>query len=170
VQSTTIAITSVVARSAPERQVLTRLALHREGNSSIVRKQAPRHSRLFICVAGSQKPIHAARSLPPPPGALGADSLGLDEPGDRAILVPVDPPVENCSGSCGKGGAIWGSSCLGGRLSEGPVEGVIVGKGNGPVLPIITLELLAGPLPRPDPELGGDRLGDPGIAVAAEPE
>ena len=57
------------------------------------------------------------------------------EPGDRAsVLADVEPPVENCSGSCGNGGAIWGSSCIGGRLSEGPLDEVSGVSGAGPVL------------------------------------
>ena len=55
-----------------------------------------------MCVAAYQKPMQSARDLPPPPGALGACSLGLldAEPGDNArLLVPVEPPVENCVGS-----------------------------------------------------------------------
>jgi hypothetical protein len=62
-----------------------------------------------MCVAASQNPMQSAKVLPPPPGALGADSLGLraEVPGDRAKLPePVEPPVENCVGSCGESGAI----------------------------------------------------------------
>jgi len=55
--------------------------------------------------------MQSARDLPPPPGALGADSLGLglpeEEPGESArLLAPVEPPVANCVGSCGESGAI----------------------------------------------------------------
>ncbi len=70
--------------------------------------------------------------MPPPPGVLG-DPVA---PGDNAsVFTPDDPPVANCSGSCGKGGAICGSSCMGGRLSDGPVEGVSGVKGADPELP-----------------------------------
>jgi hypothetical protein len=79
-----------------------------------------------MCVAGSQKPMQAAMPLPPPPGVLGVDPL--EEPGDR--LIPLDPPVANWSGSCGRDGAIvCGSSCLGGSPSDGPVDGVSGVKG-----------------------------------------
>ena len=60
------------------------------GNSCIERLQAARHSTLLMCVAASQKPMQSASALPPPPGLLGADWLGLplpDEvPGERARL------------------------------------------------------------------------------------
>jgi hypothetical protein len=73
------------------------------GNSAIERLQAARHSDLLICVPASQKPIQAASDRPPPPGLLGADSLGLPEAvaGDRARLGDEPPPVANwvCSGS-----------------------------------------------------------------------
>jgi hypothetical protein len=74
--------------------------------------QAARHSVLVMCVAASQNPMQSAKVLPPPPGALGADWLGLPDelPGDRAKLPePVVPPVENCVGSCGESGAIAGA-------------------------------------------------------------
>src|SRR5262245_65698865 len=68
-----------------------------------------------MCVAGSQKSIQACSVLPPPPGVLGADSLG--EPGDSARLLFVVPPVASWVGSwgvgvamaagCGACGAIW---------------------------------------------------------------
>jgi hypothetical protein len=64
--------------------------------------QAARHSALLMCVAASQKPMHSASDLPPPPGLLGADSLGLplpDEvPGERARLGEPPPPVANWLG------------------------------------------------------------------------
>jgi hypothetical protein len=56
--------------------------------------------------------MQSAIDLPPPPGALGADSLGLadEAPGDSAkLLAPVDPPEENCVDSCGESGAIAGA-------------------------------------------------------------
>src|SRR5262245_42845653 len=72
------------------------------GNSFIERLQAARHSTLLMCVAASQKPMQSASDLPPPPGALGADSLGLpvpDEvPGVRARLGEEPPPVANWLG------------------------------------------------------------------------
>jgi hypothetical protein len=64
--------------------------------------QAARHSALLMCVAASQKPMQSASDLPPPPGLLGADWLGLplpDEvPGERARLGEPPPPVANWLG------------------------------------------------------------------------
>ena len=42
----------------------------------MVRAQAAFHSALLMCVSRSQNPMQSASDLPPPPGALGADSLG----------------------------------------------------------------------------------------------
>ena len=78
----------------------------------MVRLHAARHSDFDMCVALSQKPMHAASVLPPPPGALGDCSLGLGcvLPGDSARLPEaVPPPVANCEGSCGDSGAIAGA-------------------------------------------------------------
>ena len=108
-----------------------------------MRKHDARHSRLLMCVADSQKPMQSTSRLPPPPGVLGAVSLGLDEPGERARVLTVDPPVANCVGSCGESGAMSGSSCLGGRLSEGPVDGVSGVNGRGPLKPTPTLVVLS---------------------------
>ena len=61
-----------------------------------------------MCVAGSQKFIQACSDLPPPPGVLGADSLG--EPGDSARLLFVGvPPVANWVDSWGERGATVGA-------------------------------------------------------------
>jgi hypothetical protein len=73
------------------------------GNSFIERLQAARHSTLVMCVAASQKPTQSASALPPPPGLLGADWLGLPFPdevsGERARLgEPPPPPVANWLG------------------------------------------------------------------------
>ena len=73
------------------------------GNSCIERLQAARHSTLLMCVAASQKPMQSASDLPPPPGLLGADWLGLPFPdevsGERARLgEPPPPPVANWLG------------------------------------------------------------------------
>jgi len=67
------------------------------GNSAIERLQEARHSGLLICVAASQKPMQASSDLPPPPGLLGVDSLGLleDVPGDSARFGAEPPPVAN---------------------------------------------------------------------------
>jgi hypothetical protein len=67
------------------------------GNSCIERLHAARHSTLLMCVAASQKPIQSASALPPPPGLLGADSLGL-LPGESARFGEEPPPVANWLG------------------------------------------------------------------------
>ena len=95
-----------------------------------MRWQATRHSALVICVSRSQKPMQSARLLPPPPGTLGAVSLGL--PGDNARpLPPPDcaaggtPPLENWVESCGDSGAIPGTCGAGVAKAPGvEVEGV----------------------------------------------
>src|SRR5262249_48054419 len=70
-----------------------------------------------MCVAGSQKSIQACSVLPPPPGALGADSLG--EPGDSARLPVVVPPVANAVGSWGERGAMTGACGAGWAICDG---------------------------------------------------
>src|SRR5581483_8324849 len=104
------------------------------GNSCMVRSQAPRHSIFVMCVAGSQKAMQSARDLPPPPGVLGADSLGLGEPGDKARLLDGGlPPVENCVSSCGESGAMGGAcgagaaSVVGASVAGGGVAGAAGG-------------------------------------------
>jgi hypothetical protein len=67
------------ARVAARRPAWLRYHLT-SGNSRIERLQAARHSTLLMCVPASQKPMQSASDLPPPPGLLGADSLGLPLP------------------------------------------------------------------------------------------
>src|SRR5436190_24233309 len=88
----------------------------------MVRTQAAFHSDLLMCVSRSQNPMQSASDLPPPPGALGADSLGLtgeEGPGDSARLGCTTPPVENCVGSCGDSGAMGASSGVGAAMADG---------------------------------------------------
>ena len=90
----------------------------------MVRAQAAFHSTLLMCVSRSQNPIQSASDLPPPPGALGADSLGLgaeEALGDSARLGCVTPPVANCVGSCGERGAMGASSGSGAAIADGGV-------------------------------------------------
>ena len=99
------------------------------GNSRIERLQAARHSTLVMCVAASQKPMQSASPLPPPPGLLGADWLGLLLPdevsGERARLgEPPPPPVANWLGK----GSDRGDSV-------GTVEVVVAGAPAGGVNP-----------------------------------
>jgi hypothetical protein len=110
----------------------------------MVRRQAAFHSVLVICVSRSQKPMQAASVLPPPPGALGADSLGLDEdvPGERARLLGADPLVANCVGSCGDSGATGASSGMGAAIADGVV--VTSGAGGGADVLMVTVERVAG--------------------------
>ncbi len=117
------------------------------GFSCSVRLHAARHSALVMCVPASQNPMQSASVLPPPPGALGADSLGDADPGDSArLLEPVEPPVENCVGSCGESGAMPGAcgagaasiddglealgatGLVGGPLVTTPVGDVVLGR------------------------------------------
>ena len=63
-----------------------------------VRVQATRHSTLLIWVPLSQKPMQACSVSPPPPGVLGADSLGLAlEAADDAVrsVLTGPPPLES---------------------------------------------------------------------------
>jgi hypothetical protein len=82
--------------------------------------------------------MQSAKVLPPPPGALGADWLGLPDeaPGDRAkLLGPVVPPVENCVGSCGESGAIAGAWGAGEPTADGGVDVPgVTGVAGGPLL------------------------------------
>jgi hypothetical protein len=90
----------------------------------MVRMQAAFHSALLICVSRSQNPMQSASDLPPPPGALGADSLGLAEEealGESARLGCATPPVENCVGSCGERGGRGPSSGMGAAIADGGV-------------------------------------------------
>jgi hypothetical protein len=72
-------------------------------------------------VARSQKPMQSARVLPPPPGALGVDSLGLVD----AVLVDrvppgetTDPPEEIAVGNCCDKGAGAVSSVIGAAVAD----------------------------------------------------
>jgi hypothetical protein len=90
----------------------------------MVRTQAAFHSALLMCVSRSQNPMQSASELPPPPGALGADSLGLGAEmalGDSARLGCVTPSVANCVGSCGESGAMGASSGVGAAIADGGV-------------------------------------------------
>jgi hypothetical protein len=97
------------------------------GNSFIERLQAARHSPLLMCVAASQKPMQAESALPPPPGLLGADWLGLLLPdevsGERARLGEPPPPC-SVANWLGKGSDMGDS---GGTVDPGcAVVGVVV--------------------------------------------
>ena len=106
------------------------------GYSFMLRTHAAFHSAFVMCVSRSQKPMQSARVLPPPPGALGADSLGLAEelPGDSARPGWATLEVENCVGSCGDSGATGGSSGSGSPIADGGVA-VSAGAGGGPDVP-----------------------------------
>jgi hypothetical protein len=100
------------------------------GNSFIERLHAARHSTLLMCVAASQNPMQSASDLPPPPGLLDADSLGLplpDElPGERASKEPPEePPVANWLGNGSDMGDSGGTVDPGCAVVAGaPAEGV----------------------------------------------
>ena len=121
----------------------------------MVRMQADFHSALLMCVSRSQNPMQSASDLPPPPGALGADSLGLAEkevPGDSARFGRTTPPDEICVGSCGGSGATGAGSDIGSAIADGGIT-LSGGAGSGA---IVTSELAA--------ELAADVL--PLVAVA----
>ena len=138
----------------------------------MVRWQAARHSGLLMCVALSQKPMQSASDLPPPPGALGADSLGLAElPGERArLLCAGTPPPEICVDSCGDSGAMAGAWAAGGWSVAGPpVEVEAAGGGAGGVV-VSTVPLWVDDEVGPVGCVGGD--GDPrfiGLTTPALP-
>ena len=91
-----------------------------------------------MCVAASQKPMQSASDLPPPPGLLGAASLGLplpaELPGERASeeLPEEPPPVANWLGKGGdigeSGGTVDPGCAVVGAVGPGDAGGVMVGK------------------------------------------
>ncbi len=105
----------------------------------MLRTQAAFHSAFVMCVPRSQKPMQSASVLPPPPGALGAVSLGLPDelPGDKARLGRTTLEVANCSGNCGESGATGASWGIGSPIAEG---GVAATAGAGGAALIIVLE------------------------------
>src|SRR4051812_16338745 len=80
-----------------------------------------------MCVPASQKPIQSLNDLPPPPGALGADSLGL--PGDSAkppLCLGTPPPDNTFDGCCGDSGDMPGTCGAGVPIAdEGGAVGVL---------------------------------------------
>jgi hypothetical protein len=107
----------------------------------MLRTQADFHSAFVMCVPRSQKPMQSASVLPPPPGLLGAVSLGLpgEVPGVRARLGRATLEVANCSGNCGESGAIGASSGNGSPIADG---GVAAMTGAGGAALITALELI----------------------------
>jgi hypothetical protein len=99
------------------------------GNSAIERLQAARHSGFVMWVAASQKPMQSWSDLPPPPGVLGAVSLGLEEEvaGESARFGEDPPPVANWVGNGSDMGDSAGSAGSGVAGAPGPVTGVVVG-------------------------------------------
>jgi hypothetical protein len=99
------------------------------GNSAIERLQAARHSGFVMWVAASQKPMQSLSDLPPPPGLLGADWLGLegDVAGESARFGEDPPPVANWVGNGSDIGESAGSAGSGAADAAGPVTGVVVG-------------------------------------------
>jgi hypothetical protein len=104
----------------------------------MVRKQAVLHCAFVMCVSRSQKPMQSASVLPPPPGALGADSLGLAGllPGDSARLGCTTLEVANCVGKSGESGGMGASSGIGVAISGGGVAAVGGAGGADMSLPI----------------------------------
>jgi len=86
---------------------LTMSSILRLSSRVCERWQASRHSLFVMCVSRSQNLMQSARVLPPPPGALGAASLGLVLKGDDdGTLVVTLPPVSGVVVICGDSGAI----------------------------------------------------------------
>jgi hypothetical protein len=76
------------------------------GTTASVRLHAASHSRLVMCVAGSQNAIQSFKVRPPPPAVLGASSVGLLLPGvgEASVSDLAGPPLP--SGVV----VIWGDS------------------------------------------------------------
>ena len=91
--------------------------------------QAARHSGFVMWVAASQKPMQSCSDLPPPPGVLGAVSLGLEEEvaGESARFGEDPPPVANWVGNGSDIGDSAGNAGSGVGGAAGPVTGVVVG-------------------------------------------
>ena len=92
---------------------------------------AERHSDLVMCVPASQKPMHAA-IVSPPPGVLGADSLGLalvaDDEGTVSVRTGLPPLDSMISPGPGDRGAMAGACTAGAARADGgnAVAGLIV--------------------------------------------
>ena len=80
-----------------------------------VRWHAARHSAFDMCVAGSQNPMQSLSVLPPPPGELGAVSLGCrrrhgrELPAAAPCFAGTPPPEETTGGTGGESGATLGT-------------------------------------------------------------
>ena len=74
--------------------------------------------------------MQSARVLPPPPGALGAASLGLvlKGEGDGTLVVTL-PPVSGVVVICGDSGAIGESGLMGDPMAGGGGEVGVVTAG-----------------------------------------
>lgn len=136
------------------------------GNSAIERLQAARHSGFVMWVAASQKPMQSMSDLPPPPGLLGADSLGLegDVAGESARFGEDPPPVANWVGNGSDIGASAGSAGSGVVGAAGPVTGVVVGALVVGAAALAAADVLAEGLARPPPLAGA--LGSAAAAAA----
>src|SRR5215468_7963388 len=102
-----------------------------------MRVHAARHSALLMCVRASQKRMHACTPCPPPPGALGAVSLGLGEP---PALLGVLVAVATCAGSWGESGAMaaccgMGTAICDAGAAAGAVWGGVAAEPPPPPLP-----------------------------------
>ena len=118
-----------------------------------MRLHAARHSARLMWVPLSQKPMQACKVSPPPPGVLGADSLGL-APDNAAEPTPVrepPPPLDSRTGpglgeGAGKGARVGAGEPIaeGPRLRESPVcgtAGAVIAERDAadgrPVVPVI---------------------------------
>jgi hypothetical protein len=98
--------------------------------------------------------MQACTPLPPPPGALGADSLGLADPPVLAGVVTL--AVETCWANWGESGAIAGSCVIGAAIWETGAGAVVwvevVVEVPPPPPPALALRPVDLPLEVPDEE------------------
>jgi hypothetical protein len=100
------------------------------------RWQAARHSVFVICVSRSHIFMQSAKVLPPPPGALGADSLGLvldgEDDGTRVGIPPLNGVVVICGDNGAKGEVrVSGEEMAGVGGVTGATAAGLVGRGVG---------------------------------------
>ena len=101
-----------------------------------MRLQAASHSRLDMCVAGSQNAMQSFKVRPPPPAVLGASSVGLLLPGvgEANVSDLAGPPLP--SGvvvTWGDSGETPGKTASGAAMAAGGVVGMVVLGAAGPV-------------------------------------
>jgi len=96
-----------------------------------VRRQAALHSRLVMCVAGSQKRMQSSSVLPPPPGVLGALCPGVPGASTLAPRCEAAPPESTFGVTGGARGATFGAWGAGGAMAGGGARGEAASAGTG---------------------------------------